>query len=207
MESYKRAQHSTLIGKRNQKQAVTTDSSVVISREINRSNYKKRFRSQQPGIGRNNLELLFQAFIFHFNHVFEDDLGKTSLDSFLEPGQELSIHSISDKVVTLTTDIFRTYFELHPELTEQKALDQFMNMACASIEMAFADIKEILDNFHLLDDEATSFLDDVAENIAERNSEFINSFGYSCDEYFGSSMPDDSEKPSHYLWSKELISH
>lgn len=207
MESYKRAQHSTLIGKRNKKQTVATDSSVVISREINRSSYKQRFKSQQPGIGNNNLELLFQAIIFHFNHVFEDDLGTTSLDSFLETEQELSIHSISDRIVTLTTDVFRTYFELHPELTEHKALDQFMNMAYASIEMAFADIKEILDNFHQLDDEAASFLDDIAENIAEKNSEFINSFGYTCDEYFGNTIADDAEKPSHYLWSKELISH
>ena len=82
-----------------------------------------------------------------------------------------------------------------------------MNMAYASIEMAFADIKEILDNFHQLDDEAASFLDDIAENIAEKNSEFINSFGYTCDEYFGNTIADDAEKPSHYLWSKELISH
>lgn len=207
MEIYKRAQHSTLIGKRNQKQAIPVDSSVVISREANRLSYNKRFKSQQPGIGNNNLELLFQAVIFHFNHVFEDDLGKTSLDSFIEPEQELSIHSISDRIVTLTTDVFRTYFDLHPELTEPKALDQFMNMAYASIEMAFADIKEILDNFHQLDDEAASFLDDIAENIAEKNSEFINSFGYTCDEYFSSSIPDDSEEPSHYLWSKELHSH
>ena len=207
MEIYKQAQHSTLIGKRNQKHAVATDSSVVISRETNRSSYKQRFKSEQSSIGNNNLELLFQAIIFHFNHVFEEDLGKTSLDSFLEPGQELSMHSISDKVVTLTTEVFRTYFELHPELTEHKALDQFMNMAYASIEMAFADIKEILDNFHLLDDEAASFLDDIAENIAEKNSEFISSFGYMCNESFVSSMPDDSEKPSHYLWSKELHSH
>lgn len=205
MESYKQDHHSSLIGNKNQKKAVHNDLPAVISKNITKVNYRKA--NQQPRKLDDHLELLFTSLIAHFNHVFEEDLGGTVLDISMEPDLKSSISSFSDRVTTVTTDLFGTYFDLHPELNEQEALDQYMNMLYSSINMTISDFKEMLDGFHQLDEETSSALDEISDSIIEKGNEFIDSFGFACDEFIGDAETSESDLPRHYLWSHELQSH
>jgi hypothetical protein len=205
MESYKQDHHSSLIGKKNQKSAVQNDLPAVISKNITKVNYRKK--SHQPSNLDDNLELLFASFIAYFNQVFEEDLGGILLDNSMEPDLKSSIPSFSDRIVTVTTDLFETYFDLHPELSEQEALDQYMNMLYSSINMTVSDFKEMLDRLHQLDEETSSALDEISDSIIEKGNEFIDSFGFACNEFINDVETSESELPRHYLWSHELQSH
>lgn len=205
MESYKQDHHSSLIGKKNQKSAVQNDLPAVISKNITKVSYRKK--SHQPSKLDDNLELLFASFIAYFNQVFEEDLGGILLDNSMEPDLKSSISSFSDRIVTVTTDLFETYFDLHPELSEQEALDQYMNMLYSSINMTVSDFKEMLDRLHQLDEETSSALDEISDSIIEKGNEFIDSFGFACNEFINDVETSESELPRHYLWSHELQSH
>lgn len=205
MESYKQDHHSSLIGKKNQKSAVQNDLPAVISKNITKVSYRKK--SHQPSKFDDNLELLFASFIAYFNQVFEEDLGGILLDNSMEPDLKSSISSFSDRIVTVTTDLFETYFDLHPELSEQEALDQYMNMLYSSINMTVSDFKEMLDRLHQLDEETSSALDEISDSIIEKGNEFIDSFGFACNEFINDVESNESELPRHYLWSHELQSH
>ena len=205
MESYKQDHHSSLIGKKNQKSAVQNDLPAVISKNITKVSYRKK--SHQPSNLDDNLELLFASFIAYFNQVFEEDLGGILLDNSIEPDLKSSISSFSDRIVTVTTDLFETYFDLHPELSEQEALDQYMNMLYSSINMTVSDFKEMLDRLQQLDEETSSALDEISDSIIEKGNEFIDSFGFACNEFINDVETSESELPRHYLWSHELQSH
>lgn len=206
METCKQDHHSSLIGKKNQKCSLQSDLPAVISKNINKAKYRKA-DSQHGKLTRNNLELLFATVITHFNQVFSEELDGTLLDSSIEYNIKPSVYSISDRIVTLTTDLFGTYFDLHPELKEQEALDQYMNMLYSSIYMATSDFREMLDRCHQLDEEASSVLDEISDNIIEKGDEFIDSFGFTCNEFISEIDINESELPRHYLWSHELHSH
>ncbi|MGB0205735.1 MAG: hypothetical protein ACPF9K_11880 [Neptuniibacter sp.] len=205
MESYKQDHHSSLIGKKNQKNAVHNDLPAVISKNITKVSYRKK--SHQHSNLDDNLELLFASFIAYFNQVFEEDLGGILLDNSMEPDLKSSVSSFSDRIVTVTTDLFETYFDLHPELSEQEALDQYMNMLYSSINMTVSDFKEMLDRLHQLDEETSSALDEISDSIIEKGNEFIDSFGFACNEFINDVETSESELPRHYLWSHELQSH
>ncbi|MCP4595868.1 DUF5610 domain-containing protein [Neptuniibacter sp.] len=131
--------------------------------------------------GNESQALLYKAAIEQLNEVLEPDLGSRPLDSALESGLDVSPEAVADRIVTMTTGMFSNYLDIHPELSEEAALERFMNLIGEGILQGFEEAREILDGLNVLEGEIASNIDQTYDLVLEGLDEFTRSFGYAAD--------------------------
>ena len=131
--------------------------------------------------GNESQALLYKAAIEQLNEVLEPDLGNRPLDSALESGLDVSPEAVADRIVTMTTGMFSNYLDIHPELSEEAALERFMNLIGEGILQGFEEAREILDGLNVLEGEIASNIDQTYDLVLEGLDEFTRSFGYAAD--------------------------
>lgn len=125
--------------------------------------------------GANAQKINYQEVVSKLEDVLRKELGDDnfSLDKLAAKtsgveGQEdyWSPEKTSDRIVAGATGYFEAFKKQHPNLTEEEALDKFMDVITPAIDRGFNEAKDILQGFEI-------FKDDVKEN-ANRTLELVH---------------------------------
>lgn len=125
--------------------------------------------------GANAQKINYQEVVSKLEEVLRQELGDEnfSLDKLAAKtsgveGQEdyWSPEKTSDRIVAGATGYFEAFKKQHPSLSEEEALDKFMDVIAPAIDRGFNEAREILQGFEI-------FKGDVQEN-AERTLELVH---------------------------------
>lgn len=129
-------------------------------------------------VGSNSQFLLYRASIEQVNEILANELGQRPLDSSFESGLDVTPEGVAQRIAAMTTGMFSNYLDNHPELSEEAALERFMNLIGEGIDRGFAESREILDSLNLLEGELASNIDNTLELVQQDLEAFSQSFGF-----------------------------
>jgi len=104
--------------------------------------------------GDQSLSLVYKTAIEGIN----DALGENAIQNASESGLDVSPEATAERIVSMSTAFFPSYFDQHPEMTEQEAAENFTQLISQGIDNGFAEAREILAGLKVLEG-------DVADNI------------------------------------------
>ena len=104
--------------------------------------------------GDQSLSLVYKTAIEGINDV----LGENAIQNASESGLDVSPEATAERIVSMSTAFFPSYFDQHPEMTEQEAAENFTQLISQGIDNGFAEAREILAGLKVLEG-------DVADNI------------------------------------------
>lgn len=173
--------YSTLTQGQSRDKAVQFPSSELsVQQQTNRQNLSILEKSYEVTLesGNNSQALLYKAAIEKINEILAPDLGDRPIDSALESGLDVSPEAVADRIVAMTTGMFSHYLDSHPELSEEAALERFMNLIGEGISQGFEEAREILDSLNVLEGDIASNIDQTYELTQEGLEAFSLSFGF-----------------------------
>lgn len=173
--------YSTLTQGQSRDNAVQFPSSQLsVQQQTNRQNLSILEKSYEVTLqsGNNSQALVYKAAIEQINEILAPDLGERPLDSALESGLDVSPEAVADRIVAMTTGMFGNYLDSHPELSEEAALERFMNLIGEGITRGFEEAREILDSLSVLEGDIASNIDQTYELTIEGLEAFSLSFGF-----------------------------
>ncbi len=104
--------------------------------------------------GDQSLSLVYKTAIEGIN----DALGENAIQNASESDLDVSPEATTERIVAMSTAFFPSYFDQHPEMTEQEAAENFTQLIGQGIDNGFAEAREILAGLKVLEG-------DVADNI------------------------------------------
>lgn len=109
--------------------------------------------------GNEPLSLLYKTALNAINEKLAPSLGENAAQKAFENNLDTSPQATADRIVKGATDLFTTFKSDRPELTDDEAIDNFLNIISEGIETGFNEAKDILDGLSVLNGE-------IEENIA-----------------------------------------
>ena len=121
-------------------------------------------------------KLLQLSAIRSINEELEMITGEeNSIELFSEQGLDISPEATADRIISLSTNFFESYYEQHTELSEEEARAQFIDVIGAGIDRGFEEAREILSGLSMLSGEIESNIDKTYDLVEEGLLEFSES--------------------------------
>lgn len=105
--------------------------------------------------GDQSLSLLYKTAIEGINDV----LGENAIQDASESGLDVSPEATAERIVSMSTAFFPSYFDQHPEMTEQEAAEEFTKLIGQGIDNGFAEAREILAGLNVLEGNIANNID------------------------------------------------
>lgn len=109
--------------------------------------------------GDESMSLLYKTVLSSINDELATDLGPNAIEKAYENEVDVSPQATADRIVKSATAFYSSFKEQHPELSDDEALDNFIDIISQGIDTGFDDAKEILDGLSVLEGE-------IEENIS-----------------------------------------
>jgi hypothetical protein len=118
------------------------------------------------------MSLLYQAAVDKLNELLAVELGPNAIQQALESELDISPEATAQRIVDLSTNLFDAFKEQHADLSDEEALDLFMETIGSGIEQGFAEAREILDGLGVLQGEIATNVDLTYEQVQEGLASF-----------------------------------
>lgn len=92
---------------------------------------------------------------------------KTNVGKSYGQDQDTSPQATADRIVAFATNFYGNYRERNKDLTEEQAMDDFMQKIGRGIDQGFADAKDILKGLQQLEGKVASDIDETYELIQQ----------------------------------------
>ena len=106
----------------------------------------------------NPMQLLFKTAIEEINKQLEPIFGKNAAQSAYESNLDVSPEATAQRIVEGSTAFFNAFKEQNSELSEEDALNEFLNVISSGIDKGFEEARDILDSLSVLEG-------DIATNV------------------------------------------
>ncbi|EGW54173.1 DUF5610 domain-containing protein [Candidatus Endoriftia persephonae] len=101
--------------------------------------------SQQP------LELLYRSALAKLNEILAPELGPQAIEQAAK--QDFTPEATAERIVGFATGFFGGFLENHPEMEQDSALNEFLELIGGGIEQGFAEARGILEGLEILNGE------------------------------------------------------
>lgn len=109
--------------------------------------------------GNEPMALLFKTALEGINQALEGEFGPNAIQKAYDEGIDVSPEATADRIVKMSTAFFDKYQANHPELSQQDALNSFVQVIGGGIDKGFNEARDILSGLKVLD------VGNIAENI------------------------------------------
>lgn len=109
--------------------------------------------------GNEPMALLFKTALEGINQALEGEFGPNAIQKAYDGGIDVSPEATADRIVKMSTAFFDKYQANHPELSQQDALNSFVQVIGGGIDKGFNEARDILSGLKVLD------VGNIAENI------------------------------------------
>lgn len=183
MDAKTNKQHSTLIKSMNKDNAISKFVSYsTISAPKTHPDLPGYKSDNKYDSGYESPLFLFRSTLECINDILEPELEARPLDFEYEHEGTHDSRILADLLLNLSTNIFSTYMQLRPELSESIALERFTNLIAEAFSQGVDFVRETLDRCSRLDENTSRYIDQAYEQLLEGLEEFYESFGYSSGE-------------------------
>ncbi len=121
------------------------------------------------------LKLTYQAAIDRINEEVAPYLGEQALQRGLESGLDVSPQATADRIVSLSTAMFKAFQQQNPNDAFDAVLNRFIDVLTSGVEQGFAEAKDILSGLDVLEGETETNIDLTFELVLEGFASFTES--------------------------------
>lgn len=128
-------------------------------------------------VGSKFLSLTFKAAIEGINDALKETLGDNAIQNTYDSGLDMSPEATAERIVSLSTAFFGSYQQQHPELSQEEALTQFIDIISRGINTGFAEARNILSGLHVLEGDIADNINLTYDLVQHKLASFIENFG------------------------------
>ena len=134
---------------------------------------------ETSGVKDDPLKLLFRTSVQQINDLLKKELGGNEVGNsgqVTPPNQDdFTPEKTAERIVDLSTAFFPAYREQNPDLSEEEALDKFLNVIGGGIDKGFAEAKDILKSLQVLQQgDIEKNIDSTYDLVQQGLSDFRN---------------------------------
>jgi hypothetical protein len=107
------------------------------------------------------------------NEVLKETLGDNPIQNAYESGLDVSPEATAERIVSLSTAFFGAYQEANPELNQEDALNQFVDVIRGGIDQGFAEAREILEGLNVLEGDIATNIDLTYDLVQQGLDNFL----------------------------------
>jgi hypothetical protein len=122
----------------------------------------------------NELELIYKNAIDKLNERLSPIIGEEGLEA-VEP-DDYTPEAVADRIVQFSTAFFDSYRRQNPSLSEEEALNNFMDIIGGAIETGIKEASDILDGLKVLEGNVETDIEKTYQLIKEGLDSFRDSF-------------------------------
>ena len=122
--------------------------------------------------GDQSLSLVYKTAIEGINDI----LGENAIQNGSESDLDVSPEAAAERIVAMSTAFFPSYFNQHPEMTEQEAAENFTQLIGQGIDNGFAEAREILAGLKVLEGDVADNIDATYTLAQEGLQNFLESY-------------------------------
>ena len=124
--------------------------------------------------GNHSLTLVLKTAIEGINSELEPTLGANALETAVDSGADFGPEATAERIVSLSTAFFGAYQQANPGLDFDTALDQFVDVISGGINQGFAEAREILTGFQVLEGNIASDIDLTYDRVQDKLTAFVD---------------------------------
>ena len=130
--------------------------------------------------GDNPQALVLKTALEGVNDALHETLGEHPIQVTQESDVDVSPNVTAERIVLLSTEVFPTFQEQHPELTQDEVLNSFVSIINDGLDTGFAEAKAVLSSMDVLQiGDNEKIIDDIYALTQEKLQSFIESFSSS----------------------------
>lgn len=137
----------------------------------------------------NPLSLVQQSAIEHINDLLREEFGANALETAYESGIDVSPEATAERIVSMSTSFYNSFRSNHPELSDEEARSQFIDVISAGIDQGFGEARDILESLSILEGEIEENVDTTYELVQVGLQDFLDA----AEEFDGSELSDFSD--------------
>lgn len=126
--------------------------------------------------GNKSMELLYRTAIENINAELEPIMGENAIQGAYESGLDVSPEATAERIVSMSTSFFGSYYKQHSEMPLGEALESFVSIIGGGIDTGFSEAKEILDGLSVLEGDIAENIDKTYVLVQEGLKAFIDNF-------------------------------
>lgn len=130
--------------------------------------------------------LVLKTAIEGINEALKETLGENAIQNAYESGLDVSPEATADRIVSLSTAFFGAYQEANPELSQEDALNQFVDVIRGGIDQGFAEAREILEGLNVLEGDIATNIDLTYDLVQQGLDNFLA-------QYLNTGTPEETQ--------------
>lgn len=135
----------------------------------------------QLGVQDRPQTLTLQAAIDGINEALYAHFGDNAIQRAIDEGIDVSPQATADRIVNQSTAFFSAYKDVHSEMSEEEALEGFIDVISSGIDKGFAEARDILESLEVLEGEVASNIDLTQEYVNDGLAIFMNNMQHAAD--------------------------
>ncbi len=136
------------------------------------------------------LALVQQTALRQINELLASQYGVKQIETAIEVGIDTGPAATAERIVSMSTGLFHAYRAGKPDMSDQEALESFMEVIGQGIEQGFAEAREILAGLQVLNGGVAEDIDRTYELVQRGLADFMAQAGAGPDD--GSNTQSDS---------------
>ncbi|NOQ15625.1 MAG: hypothetical protein GQ581_01045 [Methyloprofundus sp.] len=162
-----------------EKNAVKEAASVTVKREMNAAILQSATVSlsaiDEP------MALVLKTALEGINEALKETMGDNAIQETYDSGLDVSPEATAGRIVSLSTAFFGKYQEMHPDMSQEEALTSFTEIISGGVDKGFAEAREILDGFGVLEGDIASNIDKTYALVQDGLKSFVENYGNVAD--------------------------
>ncbi len=123
------------------------------------------------------LPLVHHAAVARINELLAPAYGNDAIQNATEMGVDTGPTATADRIVALSTGFFGAYRAGKPDMSDEQALQSFMEVIGKGIEQGFAEAREILSGLQVLNGQVAADIDQTYDLVQQGLADFAAQVG------------------------------
>ncbi len=127
--------------------------------------------------GNESLSLVLKTALEGINEALRGTLGDNAIQTAVDSGVDVSPEATAERIVSISTGLFDSFQEQHPELSQDEALTAFVDIVKSGIDTGFSEARDVLTSLNALGNgDVAGNIDETYTLVQEKLQSFVESF-------------------------------
>lgn len=124
------------------------------------------------GAADNPMKLLFKTAIEEINKILEPTLGKNATETAYDEDLDVSPEATANRIIDGTTAFYEGFKAQNSDLSDEEAINKFMEVISGGIDKGFEEAKDILDSLKVLEGDIETNIDSTYDFVQQGLTQF-----------------------------------
>lgn len=150
-------------------------SEMAHARKLQNAAILEASASASLSAGNEPLSLVLKTALENINAALKEAMGEDNvIETAVEQGVDVSPAATADRIVSQSTAFFEQYKANHPDMNEEEAKANFIDLIRGGVEKGFAEARSLLDGLNVLAGDVAANIDKTYELVQQGLDDFLN---------------------------------